>query len=246
MLRFNRSFSILVLTALLAACAGPAAAPTATPVPPTATPMPSTATPTLVPPTATPTPGAATPAPPSPAVMGEVKLELRRDYQPGAGRQPVGRPDHAQILRPLAAELHHQRQALSRGICAALVHGSVPDHGRTVKDPYETALREGDVQEMIFVFPDAYNKLGGSLYLSSPTIGDYETYITRELVDAIDANYRTIKHRDSRGITGCSMGGDGSIYLALKYPDVFSVAAPFSATYDWARDPGLATCGRED
>ena len=32
MLRFNRSFSIFVLTALLAACAGPAAAPPATPV----------------------------------------------------------------------------------------------------------------------------------------------------------------------------------------------------------------------
>ena len=35
MLRLTRSFSILVLTALLAACAGPAAAPTATPMPPT-------------------------------------------------------------------------------------------------------------------------------------------------------------------------------------------------------------------
>ena len=33
------------------------------------------------------------------------------------------------------------------------------------------------------------------------------------------------------------MGGDGSIYLALKYPDVFSVAAPVSGTYYWERDP---------
>ena len=44
MLHFNRSFVILVLAALLAACAAPAAAPTATPVPPTATPVPPTAT----------------------------------------------------------------------------------------------------------------------------------------------------------------------------------------------------------
>ena len=57
-----------------------------------------------------------------------------------------------------------------------------------VQDPYETALSKGDVQEMIFVFPDASNKLGGSQYLSSPTIGDYETYITQELVDLVDAN----------------------------------------------------------
>ncbi|MGB4975265.1 MAG: hypothetical protein WBR35_00830, partial [Anaerolineae bacterium] len=59
MLRFNRSLVILVLAALLAACAGPAAVPTATPVPPTATPVPPTATP--IPPTATPVPPTATP-----------------------------------------------------------------------------------------------------------------------------------------------------------------------------------------
>jgi len=90
---------------------------------------------------------------------------------------------------------------------------------------------------MIFVFPDANNQLKGSIYLSSPTIGDYETYITQEVVDLVDTTYRTIPDRNSRGGTGCSMGGDGSIYLALKYPGVFSVAAPASATYDWARDP---------
>ena len=92
---------------------------------------------------------------------------------------------------------------------------------------------------MILVFPNASNKLGGSMYLSSPTIGDYETYLTRELVDFVDANYRTLAQRESRGITGCSMGADGAMHLALKYPDVYSVAAPYSGTYDWAKDPAL-------
>ncbi len=78
-----------------------------------------------------------------------------------------------------------------------------------------------------------------SNYISSPTIGDYETYIVRELVAQIDATYPTIPHRDSRGITGCSMGGDGSIHLALTFPDVFSVAVPMSATYDFANDPTI-------
>ena len=77
MLRFNRSLVILVLAALLAGCAGPAAVPTATPVPPTATPVPPTATP--VPPTATPVPPTATPtspaeaeASPTPAAAGKL------------------------------------------------------------------------------------------------------------------------------------------------------------------------------
>ena len=101
----------------------------------------------------------------------------------------------------------------------------------------ESALQSGVAKEMIFVFPNADNRLGGSMYLSSPTIGDYETYLTKDLVAYIDANYRTIPYHDSRGITGCSMGADGAIHLAFKYPDVYSVAAPYSGTYDWARDP---------
>ena len=77
------------------------------------------------------------------------------------------------------------------------------------------------------------------MYLSSPTIGDYETYLTKELVATIDASYRTIPSRESRGIMGCSMGADGAMHLALKYPDVYSVAAPYSGTYDWVKDPWL-------
>lgn len=103
----------------------------------------------------------------------------------------------------------------------------------------ESALRYGRVKEMIFVFPNASNSLGGSMYLSSPTIGDYETYLTKELVDYIDTNYRTIPSPESRGIMGCSMGADGAMHLAFKYPDVYSVAAPYSGTYDWTRDPWL-------
>ena len=103
----------------------------------------------------------------------------------------------------------------------------------------ESALRYGRVKEMIFVFPNASNLLGGSMYLSSPTIGDYETYLTKELVEYIDANYRTIPDRKSRGIMGCSMGADGAMHLALKYPDVYSVAAPYSGTYLWTQDPWL-------
>ncbi|MCB9129757.1 MAG: alpha/beta hydrolase [Anaerolineales bacterium] len=68
MLRLNRGLSILALAALLAGCASPAAAPTATPVPPTPITMPPTATPAptvgMVP-TATVQTSSATPESPS-------------------------------------------------------------------------------------------------------------------------------------------------------------------------------------
>jgi enterochelin esterase-like enzyme len=103
----------------------------------------------------------------------------------------------------------------------------------------EKLLGNGTAQEMILVFPGASNKFGGSFYRSSPTIGDYETYLARELVGQIDADYRTIPDRDSRGITGCSMGGDGAMHLALTFPDVYGVVASMSAYYDFANNPNL-------
>jgi S-formylglutathione hydrolase FrmB len=54
------------------------------------------------------------------------------------------------------------------------------------------------------------------------TTGDWEGYVTRDLVSYIDSHYRTIATPGGRGLAGHSMGGYGTIRLAMKYPDVFS------------------------
>ncbi len=90
-----------------------------------------------------------------------------------------------------------------------------------VQAAMEKLLHDGEAREMILVFPDIGNKLGASLVGNSPTIGDYETYLTKELVDTIDAQYRTLPTRDSRGVAGCDNGGEAAMRVALKYPDVF-------------------------
>jgi enterochelin esterase-like enzyme len=107
-----------------------------------------------------------------------------------------------------------------------------------IQSAQEALRQNGAARAMIFVFPDAFNAFIGSFYLSSPTIGDYETYVTKELANQIDATYRTIPSRESRGITGCSMGGVGALHLGFKYPEVFSVVAANSGVYDWEHDPG--------
>jgi enterochelin esterase-like enzyme len=83
-------------------------------------------------------------------------------------------------------------------------------------------IAAGTAKEMILVNPDAFNKYNGSMYSSSPTNGDWETFITEELVTYIDTHYRTIATRASRGLAGHSMGGYGTWRLAMKYPDVYS------------------------
>ena len=115
-----------------------------------------------------------------------------------------------------------------------LLHG----YGRTADDWYpfiglpgsmDRDIAAGTAKEMILVMPDANTLYGGSMYSSSPTTGDWETYITQDLVSYIDGHYRTIADRNSRGLGGHSMGGYGVWRLAMKYPDVYSAVYGLSA-----------------
>src|ERR1700683_1028496 len=92
----------------------------------------------------------------------------------------------------------------------------------TVPDAADKEMADGTIHEMILVNPDAFTIYSGSMYSNSPTTGDWETYITPDLVDYIDSHYRTIANRDSRGLAGHSMGGYGTLRLAMKYPQTYS------------------------
>jgi S-formylglutathione hydrolase len=92
----------------------------------------------------------------------------------------------------------------------------------------DAALAAGS-REMIIVMPDAHTAYLGSMYSSSPVTGDWETFITRDLVSYMDTHYRTIPNRMSRGLAGHSMGGYGTIRLGMKYPHIFSSIYALSA-----------------
>jgi enterochelin esterase-like enzyme len=102
------------------------------------------------------------------------------------------------------------------------------------KRVYARLLAAGRLPELILVFPDGSNTLGASLFRSSPTIGDYERYLTEELVAYVDNHYRTLPARESRGLAGCSNGGDATVRIALTYPAVFGAAASGGGLYDQA------------
>ena len=73
----------------------------------------------------------------------------------------------------------------------------------------DAAMAAG-TREVIVVMPDAFTRFGGSFYSNSPTIGDWEHFIAKDLVAAIDSRYRTLAKRESRGLSGHSMGGSPS------------------------------------
>lgn len=69
-----------------------------------------------------------------------------------------------------------------------------------------------------------------SYYYDSPQMDSvqYETYITAELIPHIDQRYKTLAKKESRAITGLSMGGHGAIMLSAKHPGLFAVATSMS------------------
>lgn len=84
------------------------------------------------------------------------------------------------------------------------------------------SLAAATSQEMIIVVPDSLSIHGGSMYSPSVTTGDFEAFIARDLVDYIDSHYRTLARRESRGLSGHSMGGYGTWRIAMRYPEVWS------------------------
>lgn len=69
-----------------------------------------------------------------------------------------------------------------------------------------------------------------SYYYDSPLLDSvrYETYMVKELIPEIDKTYRTLAKKESRAITGLSMGGHGAIVLSAKYPELFAAAGSMS------------------
>jgi enterochelin esterase-like enzyme len=89
-----------------------------------------------------------------------------------------------------------------------------------VPQTIEGAFAQG-AREMIVVLPDSKTVHNGSMYSSSVTTGDFENFIAHDVVAYIDAHYRTMARRESRGLVGHSMGGYGATRIGMKHADVF-------------------------
>lgn len=70
-----------------------------------------------------------------------------------------------------------------------------------------------------------------------------ETMIIKELIPHVDANYRTAPAPFGRAIEGMSMGGNGSLKLALKYPEMFGSVLAIAGTYGRIRLDGYYYLG---
>lgn len=101
----------------------------------------------------------------------------------------------------------------------------------------DTAILSGKISPVIFVAPNSYTKLGGSFYTNSDIAGKWADYIAIDVVKYIDANFKTIPKKESRGLAGHSMGGFGALKIGMQYANVFGVVYSLSpAMIDWYGD----------
>lgn len=105
-----------------------------------------------------------------------------------------------------------------------LLHGGGQDHTAFMARP-GFAKRARQV-EMIVVMPAADRGA-----LSPGAVERYETFLARELVPYVDANYRTLSAAPGRAVAGLSMGGMFAAGTASRYPAVFGTAGAFSAAF---------------
>ena len=110
-----------------------------------------------------------------------------------------------------------------------LLHGYSGDETAWLKiKPSLPAI--ADRERIAFICPG----VGNSWYLDSKVREKslYETFMTRELLPAVEARYPVVRDRSGRAITGLSMGGFGAMSLAIKHKGLFGAAGSTSGGLD--------------
>ena len=107
-----------------------------------------------------------------------------------------------------------------------LLHGLSDDHTIWCR---RTSL-ERYVQELplVVVMPDG----GRSFYTDAAEGSPYEQHIMVDVIGFVERTFNVRTDREGRAIGGLSMGGYGSMKLALKYPEMFGSVVAHSGVYD--------------
>jgi enterochelin esterase-like enzyme len=124
------------------------------------------------------------------------------------------------FLPPSYEKEKHRRYPVVYALHGYSIGAEQWTHEIHVPQTIQGAFAQG-AKEMIVVLPDSKTVHNGSMYSSSVTTGDFEKFITHDMVTYIDAHYRTIPERMSRGLVGHSMGGYGASRIGMRHPDVF-------------------------
>jgi enterochelin esterase-like enzyme len=99
------------------------------------------------------------------------------------------------------------------------------------------AIASGQVPPVIMVFPNGGARSEYRDWREQNVMA--ETMIIRELIPYMDEHYRTKAAPFGRALEGMSMGGNGALKLALKYPEMFGSVLAIAGSYRRLRLDGF-------
>ncbi len=104
------------------------------------------------------------------------------------------------------------------------VHVNWKNFGENVPERLDRLIHEGAMPPVVVAFPDCFTRLGGNQYINSAAMGDWETFLIKEMAPAVEKRVGC-GGPGKRGVFGKSSGGYGSIVHAMRHADFWAGAA---------------------
>lgn len=109
---------------------------------------------------------------------------------------------------------------------------------QNMAEQIDDGVESSKAPKALYVFVDAFSFWGGSQFINSPAVGNYEDYLVKELYQEVLDNYPVDTKKVM--VMGVSSGGYGALHLASKYPSKFTYCAAL------APDSYFETCYLSD
>ena len=100
------------------------------------------------------------------------------------------------------------------------IGGTSSQRATTAAPTLDSLINSNQAPPMIWVFPDGQT----DSFWGDAFDGHKQVYanVIQEILPYVDANFRSIAHRNGRALEGFSMGGFGAAMYAAKHPELFS------------------------
>jgi enterochelin esterase-like enzyme len=151
-------------------------------------------------------------------------------YSPGLEGNLLGDPSTqpAGVILPPGYELYPE----NRYPVVYFLHGGTQDYSTftlSLVQKLNSLISKRIIAPMILITPNGNNAYGGSFFTNSSVSGNWEDFIVTDVVQYIENTYRVLDQRDSRGLSGYSMGGFGTISIGMKYPSKIGSIIPIGS-----------------
>jgi hypothetical protein len=100
--------------------------------------------------------------------------------------------------------------------------------GESLPQRIDRLIAEGQIGPVITVFPDCFTSLGGNQYVNSSAMGNWEDFLLREMIPAVEQRYRVKPGPAHRAVFGKSSGGYGSLIQGLRHGECWAGLASHS------------------